>query len=324
MIKQNDLSQNLYLLKNTRALNLKRYRFIPRIKEEDAAYSFDGLSSNSFSNKWFLIGKRQSIFKTYDDPLYPEVRKERILNEMLCYRLATKLGINAAPCQPAKYDEHDGLISYSFLKDGDKMISGTNILQVFNLLIARGTFENFAIALPEYATKNGVLLDDEIELDLFKMMVFDFLTIQEDRHLGNIIFIQDKNGNLKLAPLFDNEFAFAIVERMGTGENFDLIKAFYSSTRPRPSEVKKTVTNEAYDLFKISERDDRFKDFLKEVISFDVEKFFKELDSEISIDEDYITHCKKCFEYGQEALKTACKGIELADSGIEGDEERDI
>lgn len=322
MIKQNDLSQDLYLLKNTKALNLKRYRYLPRIKEENALYSFKGLSSDSFSNKWFLIGDKQSIFKTFDDPLYPEIRDKRILNEMICFRLAEKLNINAAPCQPAIYDKYSGIVSYSFLKDGDTMINGEKILAALNgYLVHDNAFDNFLFALPEYADKNALLLDNDIELDLFKIMIFDFLTIEEDRHLGNIVFIKDKNDTLRLAPLFDNEFAFAIAEKLSKKEYFNHYDALVGCARMRPySGSKKSVRGEAVDILKVAQKDTRYLDFLKNVTQFDIKAFFEDLDKEISINEEYKKECIECFEFGQNALKMAFRESGLDYENAETDE----
>ena len=50
----------------------------------------------------------------------------------------------------------------------------------------------------DFCKKNG--WDDQI----YKMMVFDYLICNRDRHGANIELIQDEDGSIKLAPLFDH------------------------------------------------------------------------------------------------------------------------
>lgn len=58
-------------------------------------------------------------------------------------------------------------------------------------------------------------------------MVFDLLTYQEDRHLNNISLIKDKNNNLKIAPLYDNEYSFFASTFLFSGaDNFDNVKDY--------------------------------------------------------------------------------------------------
>ena len=46
-------------------------------------------------------------------------------------------------------------------------------------------------------------------MDIYRIAVFDTITMQTDRHINNIFFLIDKKTKeVKVAPLIDNEFAF--------------------------------------------------------------------------------------------------------------------
>lgn len=51
----------------------------------------------------------------------------------------------------------------------------------------------------------------QLRSDLFKMCVVDYFLGQCDRHLDNIEFIFDQNGNMRLAPMFDNGLCLSFV-----------------------------------------------------------------------------------------------------------------
>lgn len=52
--------------------------------------------------------------------------------------------------------------------------------------------------------KETLNLDDKFIEDIGKMLFFDALILNEDRHFNNICFIISSNGNLRLTPIFDN------------------------------------------------------------------------------------------------------------------------
>ena len=46
------------------------------------------------------------------------------------------------------------------------------------------------------------------EKEIYQMILFDFLILNRDRHGANIEIIMDKNGNERMAPLFDHGLSF--------------------------------------------------------------------------------------------------------------------
>lgn len=65
------------------------------------------------------------------------------------------------------------------------------------------TDEDIYSYIQEYSKKYNYNLDENIVTNLCKMVILDYVTMQEDRHTENISLIL-QNKTLRLAPMFDN------------------------------------------------------------------------------------------------------------------------
>ncbi len=153
---------------------------------------------------------------------------ESVYNEIFCEKLAKSLGINCAHYEFVKTRKNGNiLISKNILKENEKLIEACSFINdqvnCLNVLL-----KNLEKAQQYMGYKFNM---QEIELDLFKIIVFDYLTSQADRHDKNYGFIaSEKNREtyLKVAPIFDNEHSFGLTNNGMTtdnNDNYDVKKA---------------------------------------------------------------------------------------------------
>ena len=65
------------------------------------------------------------------------------------------------------------------------------------------TIDMLTSLVSEYATNHNYVVDASLEEQLTKMLIFDYVVRQTDRHMGNISLILS-GKTLRLAPLYDN------------------------------------------------------------------------------------------------------------------------
>lgn len=191
-------------IKLVTGLNLKKFKTILNIK------TANGASTRTFGDKLFVLPKGNAIFKTYDNYNFKETSKHRIINELVCQEICKQIGLNCAKYEPATYCNQTGLVSYNVINNpGDYIATSSNLW--------RPEFKSFGFygfyKMLKYYQDNNYVVDVIKELiDIYKIMVFDSIVFQEDRHAGNVHFIVNfDTRRIKLAPLIDNEMAFCTV-----------------------------------------------------------------------------------------------------------------
>ncbi len=172
---------------------------------------------DEYKNVWFNTKNGLGIFKSYNaqNANFIELKYIRNANEVLCYEIAKQIGIDTAIYEPAHVDFKKGVISYNVCGENEKI---QNCISFFN------DEPKYSIKsiLQSLDSKNINYDKQKMVLDLYKMMVFDALTFQEDRHNNNIHFIvNDTNNSIRLSPIIDNEFAFGIKTMTDYCHGFD-------------------------------------------------------------------------------------------------------
>ena len=171
-----------------------------------------GISTETYGSKWFLLPKGKAIFKTFDDDYFPAIKKFRYINEILCCELAKMINVPCATYEPA-YDNKNGkvikgLVSYKVNSTHQKLMTAYDVSNY----IQSSTLGEIIDEIEEKTEDDGYVLDNDFEFDLFKLTVFDYLSMQQDRHLSNIHIIDDKKNNFRyLSPIIDNEMAFGVI-----------------------------------------------------------------------------------------------------------------
>lgn len=121
------------------------------------------------------------IFKQRINPLTTDVE-----SEVAVYLLAQKLGI---PCCPAIQVGKDTVFS-TFLYDFSAEYI-VHFRRLFDGARGENEYQNLLDVRPEFAN------------DIAKMILLDFITRQDDRHLSNIALLINKKGE-SFYPLYDN------------------------------------------------------------------------------------------------------------------------
>lgn len=127
------------------------------------------------------IFKTQFIYKGLDNVM-----------EAVCYNLAQLLGVRC--CKDFVMMHNNKLGSFSAYDDE------YNVDTFFTVTKLTGLVE------PSIDTLFGYILNinnRQLAIEVYKMLVFDYIMGQLDRHMENMAFIVDK-GSYKLYPAFDN------------------------------------------------------------------------------------------------------------------------
>ncbi|MBQ7884692.1 MAG: hypothetical protein IJ318_01170 [Clostridia bacterium] len=190
-------------IKLATGLDMTLYATQPR----EANLTNTGISTETFGDKWFLTPKGRALFKTYDSGYSKEIRQIRMLNELLCQELCAQVGIACATYEPAQKDGQDGLITYDIAGEENSLVPIHRLIRVKRGLDT--TLFGCAEAIDVYAYNGYAVNKKQVIVDLFKILVFDTLTLQTDRNDNNINFLFANNfKGIRVAPLIDNEFAF--------------------------------------------------------------------------------------------------------------------
>ncbi|MBR1453926.1 MAG: hypothetical protein IJ593_04710 [Lachnospiraceae bacterium] len=112
------------------------------------------------------------------------------INEILCYELGKLLNVDVCEASKEVYNHSNGWIISLFNYDwiNDKLETGESLFGNGRQFIKSFNIKNLASRV-----------SDDAVVSFIKMVIFDTITLQEDRHINNFGFI----GN-KMYSLFDN------------------------------------------------------------------------------------------------------------------------
>lgn len=179
-----------------------------------------GISTQSYGSKWIMTPKGRGLFKSYDSAYGAQIKNIRIVNELLCQELCHQVGIRCATYEPASFDGVEGLVTYDFVGKDNKLVPLYKFVQ-----IVKGTdcsLLDCVNAIDEYQFQGYDINKKQAVIDLYKLIVFDTLTLQTDRNENNVNFLFSKTNQVKVADLIDNEFAFCgelIMQWLGNNES---------------------------------------------------------------------------------------------------------
>ena len=131
--------------------------------------------------RYAALNGRYGIVKQRISPLITDVE-----SEIAAYLLAREMGV---PCCPAKRFDEDSVFSefqYDFTRE-----YLVHMRRLFNGPRGENELENLLAARPQFAH------------DFYRMIVFDFATRQDDRHLSNMALKINASGE-SFYPLYDN------------------------------------------------------------------------------------------------------------------------
>lgn len=184
----------------TRGINSKDLLWIAKSEDEKLSEIMTDVFESVFLQKIDLVGdsvdtpegyniKRYGvmddhygIYKQRINPLVTDVE-----SEIAVYLLAKKLGI---PCCPAVRADKNTVFSV-FLYDFAKEYI-VHFRRLFSGIRSENEYENLIAVRPQYKD------------DFIRMILLDFITRQDDRHLSNMAIKVSSDGSECFYPLYDN------------------------------------------------------------------------------------------------------------------------
>jgi hypothetical protein len=184
----------------TRAINPKDLLWIARDEAEEFENTITSVFHSVFNlnvdlqggsidspegqniKRYGVYNGRYGIFKKRLTPLSTDAE-----SELAVYKLSMALGVD---CCPVYFTDNDAIFSvfeYDFSKE--YIVHFRNILDEGR---SKNEYENLIAARPQYEEK------------IIKMLLLDFITRQDDRHLSNIAVKISENGAEEFYPLYDN------------------------------------------------------------------------------------------------------------------------
>lgn len=127
------------------------------------------------------------------------------ISECIAYDLACILGSPCAKFEVGMYEGREGSMSYNILKKPDQiLVEGIHFIMLMypkynpELFIDTMTSNRYSIEMIKKAIERFVPIDD-----LLKMLMFDYLIGNSDRHQNNWAILIE-NGKMQWSPLYDN------------------------------------------------------------------------------------------------------------------------
>ena len=292
--------ENKSILKNTEkydVLKLAKGIDLKTFKKKLSSTPHTGISTETYRDYWFVDkhSKKRGVFKTYDkDNVLELVEQNRIVNEMLCCEIGKQIGVPVAEYKPAHIDDKIGTISYDVAGKREELISAYRLLGLNTDI----DLKYFVKILKDSCNKKQLFYERKTMIfDLFKMMVFDSLTFQEDRRGGNIHFLINKNSRqIRLSPLIDNELAFGAkfcnafmhyknIEEINTitfltnhGRYMDMT---FSESQHYEIDSKKRYKSVVKSLVKFSKKSKLLENFLDNAIeNFDIKSAIQNVEAQ--------------------------------------------
>lgn len=183
------------------------------IKIIDADGLYEDMQTVGVGPKFF--GKRLSDGKFGMVKKQVQPNRYDNINEILCFYLGKLFGVNVCEASQVIYDgENDWVIQiYQYEYGSNQVIQCKNAFGIdnfnkqFNIKAIRNRFGDVAVD------------------DFNRMIIFDTITRQTDRHIRNFQFYKDR-----MYPLYDNgRCLFWDKQRLSEISNIDLISQFYTN-----------------------------------------------------------------------------------------------
>ncbi len=177
---------------------------------------------------WITYNHEKYLFKPLQEADY------NVWGELLSEEIAKILDIPCAEYRVASLNNQKGVISKNFLKNEDILLIGSEIYQNFfnEIHYGKNNDNSFSSILPNDSSRkkyifrylnnlhlttsilennHNINIKDTVKIkkSLTKMLLFDLITLQYDRHPNNWGIIQSEN-NFSLSPLYDNSVSFGL------------------------------------------------------------------------------------------------------------------
>jgi len=169
------------------------------ININDADFISPDTSLNGYLKKrWTLNRDRRILIKAGSKPYLQEP-----FNEVICTKILEKMKINHVPYNLNIINDKPYCLCETFITSDTEFIPASHILNSIRKVHEDSRYEHFLRCCDNLGITNYIS-------DLDKMITFDFIVVNEDRHFGNFGFIRNANSLewISFCPLFDNGCSF--------------------------------------------------------------------------------------------------------------------
>lgn len=261
--------------------------------DNDEWTKIEGFSSKGLRVKsWYESVESGDVYlykepKIYSYPNNTFITKE-IWTEFIACKIGQYIGLDVPDAIPAILDGRYGILIKNFLERG---VAG---MPVNDLIEAKEFLSRSQIEYPHNLLSIEILLtnenvDNEAWNNYLRMLIFDCLIGNNDRHDENWGLLYDKNvGKFKLAPIYDNASCLTSGETdervLQLLTNDSMLEKYINNSRP-PNLYKNFYDSKHYkhyDLMQyLIEKYRNLKDLIIEMLKYDYLSYTEDVVSEI-------------------------------------------
>lgn len=142
--------------------------------------------------------------------------------EVICFRLGRLMGLDMAEqtlsiLSGKRYDKE----ILTFICDSPDFRQGKSIVYLQTLYIQDRRYLDF-----DFLCRNTGATD------LINMLTFDLIIMNEDRHNGNVAWLTNDDGSLKMTPIFDNGYSLLYDDIKGMLKDYKKAASFCLCNSP--------------------------------------------------------------------------------------------
>ena len=142
--------------------------------------------------------------------------------EVICFRLGRLMGLDMAEqtlsiLSGVRYDKE----ILTFICDSPDFRQGKSIVYLQTLYIQDRRYLDF-----DFLCRNTGATD------LINMLTFDLIIMNEDRHNGNVAWLTNDDGSLKMTPIFDNGYSLLYDDIRGMLKDYKKAASFCLCNSP--------------------------------------------------------------------------------------------
>lgn len=157
--------------------------------------------NNSSSCGWFKYVKKTNVKNDTEN----KIDTFENISEKIAELIAKELKINSAKIEIGTYFGDIGCLSYNILSDRQTMTEGVSY--IYRKYPKYDAIKGIDLETKKYYCLEIILNSlpkEELKREFLKIMIFDFIIGNSDRHHNNWAIIKTKTGKEHFAPLYDN------------------------------------------------------------------------------------------------------------------------
>ena len=153
----------------------------------------DNTSDGNLQKRWKILDTKRCLIKSGSAPY-----RQQPFNEAIASVILDRLGIDHIPYRLMWIDDKPYSVCDNFVMQSSELISASRLMQIRPKENSENSYLHFVNICKE--------LGIDIVPMLNRMIVFDYIIANEDRHFGNFGLLRDPDTLewLGAAPLFDN------------------------------------------------------------------------------------------------------------------------